>query len=466
MGLLDKTLKNILVIRPDAIGDCILITPAISLLKEKYPGARITVLSRSYTRDIFTSNPDIDEVIDDWFSEKKVNSIRDFIRYVKFIKSKKFDCSIHFYNEIPYALLAFLARIRTRIGDRSKPLISPFYNKKSNCRWNDLTLHEVEHNILLLKGLGIELPNTPPPMKLCPSERIKDKMFLYYNIKPFTFVAGIHIGTGKGNKSWLPERYAAVIDYLITNYNAAIVLTGSKKELPYSNILLRHIPKQSLGKIINIVDKTSLSELIAITSRFNLFVGVDTGPLHISAALKIPTVAIFPTKFVKPSEWGPYQTRHVIVRKASKCSQKCSPQNCPFDDCLKEITSHDVIEGINALFNNHGNNTYEEAKKDWFLKSANIFTNRQDVLNELKASGYNAVDIGLAISFQKLANQMVREDINIIHWIGHELPISLRIAKMVATPKLPISPLLIHEKVRANISSKILIDFYKGEFKK
>src|SRR3989339_1645400 len=105
-------LKNILIIRPDMIGDCMLITPAISLIKEKYPQAKISVLCKSYTKDIFLSNPDVDEVIEDWIAKKRASLTRGFRKYAEFIKSKNFDLSIHFYNELPYALLAKLAKIK------------------------------------------------------------------------------------------------------------------------------------------------------------------------------------------------------------------------------------------------------------------------------------------------------------------------------------------------------------------
>ena len=434
--------KNFLLIRPDAIGDCLLIIPAIALLKKRFPSARITVLARPYTREIFANDPDIDEVINDPAS-------------VEFIKKQDFDCSIHFYNELPYAMLAKRAGIKYRLGDGSKPLLRPFYNLQSDCRWSDLTLHEVEHNILLLKPLGIELPNTPPPLQ------IKAPLLSRYEFKPNEFVVGIHLGTGHGNKAWLPDRYAKVVDHLIEKWKATVVLTGSKSEIPAAQTVLGLCRKPPL----DLVDKTTLSELIALISRYNLYIGVDTGPLHVAAALGIPTVAIFPTKFVKPSEWGPWQTRHTIIRKSAKCSQKCLPRDCPFDDCLKGISVEDVIEGIEILKQGGGNHNLAEARLDWFKRSVNVLTNKDEIQRELSLNGFHAVKLETALSVTKLVRQIIKEDINIIHWVGHSRPLALTLAKLFSILWAPLPPLLIYERDRRDYSASALLGFYMGKFK-
>lgn len=443
------------------IGDCLLITPAIDLLKKKYPEAKITVLCRPYTKEIFLGNKNVDEVIEDWFALNKIGSINNFRRYIDLIRSKNFDCSIHFYNELPYALLARFAGIKQRVGDISKPLLAPFYNLRGDCKWGDLTLHEIEHNILLLKPLGIELPQTPPPMSLTPKKEIVDKFISEYNIGPSDFVLGIHVGTGRGNKAWLPERYAKVIDHLYEKYNnIKMILTGSKNEAQ----AVRQILRICKNKPIDLVERTTLSELIAIISRYNIYLGVDTGPLHIAAALDVPTVALFPTKFVKPTEWGPWQTPHIIIRKAVNCSQKCRPLNCPFDDCLKEISAEEVLDAISNLIESKGNNTLAESRADWFKKSVNIFTNKEEILRELTLNGYHVVDIGLATSIPKLYNQLIKEDINIIHFVGLNMPYTINIAKILATPSLSIPPLLINERTRYDYSTNSLIELYKRRF--
>lgn len=424
------SVNNILAIRPDAIGDGLLITPAISLLKKKFPAAQISVLARGYSREVFVRNPEVFEVVEE-------------------IADKKYDLSVHFYNELPFALAARKAGIKYRLGDPSKPLLRPFYNLKSDRRWSDLTLHEVEHNILLLKPLGIELPQTPPALQL----GVKPK--------PQGFTAGIHLGTGRGNRAWLPERFAKVADHLAEKLGARVVLTGSGKETDAANKIM----SLCHSRPVNMVNKTSLTELIDLIATYSLYIGVDTGPLHIASAQKIPTVAIFPSKFVKPSEWGPWQTRHVIVRKASLCRQRCLPADCPFDDCLKEITVEDVIEGIETLKAGGGNQNLSEARLDWFKRSVNVLTNRDEIVRELSLNGFNAVKLENALSISNLVRQIIKEDINLIHWVGHGRPLSLTLAKFLSILRSPLPPLLVYEKDRRDYSASALLGFYIGNFK-
>src|SRR3989339_1040 len=320
-------LEKILLLRPDMIGDCVLITPAITLLRKKHPNARIAVLASPYTRAIFANNPDVDEIITD-----------------KKIPENKFDISIHFYNEFEYALMAKRAKIPVRIGSSNKPLIGWLYTKRIDQKWTDLTLHEVEHNLLLLKALDVDISN-PPPLNIG-IQRTKSK----------DFTVGIHLGTGKGNRSWLPERYAEVADYLIKKLHAKVILTGSKKEIG----LAEHVPGE------NLVGKTTLAELIKTIATYDIYIGVDTGPMHIAAALKVPTVAIFPTKFVKPSEWGPWQTQHIVVRKKINCRRSCLPKKCELDDCLLQIKAQDVIDAVELLLKGK-----THTKDDWIRMNKN-----------------------------------------------------------------------------------------------
>lgn len=430
------------------IGDCILITPAITLLKKRFPEAKITVLCRSYTKDVFLNNPDIDQVIEDWFVDCKKKS---FWEYVKFIKSHNFDCSIHFYNELPYALLALFAGIKTRVGDISKPLLRPFYNLTSNCRWHDLTLHEVEHNILLLKPLGIGLPKDPIPLKVIPDN---DGSF---NIKkPYGI---IHLGTGKSksNKAWPAEKFAKVAEYLLKHNK--LVVTGSQNEIPAAKKIKALCPD-----VIDFCGKTSLADLIKIISECSLFVSIDTGILHAAAALNIPTVAIFPTKFFKASEWGPWETKHIIVRKPENCIHRCAPAKCIFDDCYKSIMPEDVIKAAIELCSGFS----ESPKPYWFKKSANITSNKEEIVRELCINGFHATKLSLPQSIFDLYKTFVREDINIIHWVGGGfLPILIiKLAALLATPKLAIPPLIIHEKQFKNRAINDLIPFYMENFKK
>ncbi|MCX5750940.1 MAG: glycosyltransferase family 9 protein [Candidatus Saganbacteria bacterium] len=342
-----KPIKKILIIRPDAIGDVVLITPALSALKKRFPEAKLTLLIQKYTEDVVKGNPDIDAIIIDDIKAGKVNNVFEYFGYVNRIKSQKFDLCVNYYNDTPaYAYLPFLAGIPYRIADKSRILSSWLSNLGTFLNHLDPNKHVVERNLDLIMPLGIDRSN---PKLILPIQKESENkvaaLLESLNISKEQLLIGIHIGTGGSNKAWRADGYAKVIDTLSEQYNAKIILIGSGKEEKTAIEIIslcKHKP-------ISLVNKLTLAELIALISYLKLFIGVDSGPMHIAAALKIPVVAIFATKKIKPSEWGPWQTQNVIIRKESACKRSCDPRTCIYDDCLKEINPEDIIQGVKTL---------------------------------------------------------------------------------------------------------------------
>lgn len=342
-------IKKILVIRPDAIGDVVLITPALSALRKRFPEAKIFLLIQKYTEDTVKGNPDIDEIIIDDIKAGKINNIFEYFGYVNRIRDQKFDLCVNYYNDTPaYAFLPFLARIHYRIADKSRVLVSWLSNLGTFLNHLDPNKHVVERNLDLIAPLGVDRSN--PKLVLPIQKEAENKisaLFESLNISKDQLLIGIHIGTGGSNKAWRADGYAKVIDVLSERYTAKVILIGSGKEEKTATEIIslcKHKP-------ISMVNKVNLAELIALIAKLKLFIGVDSGPMHIAAALKIPVVAIFATKKIRPAEWGPWQTQNVIIRKESACKRSCDPRTCPYDDCLKEIIPEDIISAVKSLFN-------------------------------------------------------------------------------------------------------------------
>lgn len=217
--LLGVGIKRILLIRPDMVGDVMLITPAISLLRDKYPGAKIDVWAQTYTRDLLIGNQDINGIIID--------------PSIAFLKKQKYDVVINFFNELRYVLPTLLAGIPVRIGDRARILFGWMHNHGVWIKGGDLTKHQVEKNIELLKPLGITMPEPPPKLKvgIPDAQKVFLNNFLKeHKIKDEDLVIGINPGIGRTSRAWLPERYAELIDYLTGNLSAKIIVSGTEKD--------------------------------------------------------------------------------------------------------------------------------------------------------------------------------------------------------------------------------------------
>src|SRR3989339_511963 len=228
-----NTFKNILAIRPDAIGDQTLITPALSALRQRFPEAKITLLTRHYSAAIFERSPLLDDLLYDEglydkIFKKERPAWRTIARYVQEFRRRKFDLAVFFTDHWSYSLISLLARIPCRLGDRAHLTTSLFKNIKGLQRWKDITRHETEQNLLLLEPLGIK--GEPGEMTIVPTAdnlaRIK-KIFEENGIPTNALIIGLHLGTGSGNKPWDPHGWTELARIILSRHpNARIILSG------------------------------------------------------------------------------------------------------------------------------------------------------------------------------------------------------------------------------------------------
>lgn len=421
------------------IGDYVIITPAITALKNAFPNAKIAIFIKEMTKSLVETNPDIDEIILD----------------PNQIKKGSFDLAIDFYGDPKYARLIYLCRIPYRIGDCSRILNCLFYNVRVFINWRDFTKHYLEHYLELLRPLGIEVKD--PKINIRPAKSAEESV---KKLLPSGKYIGLHIGTGGSNRSWTSKNFAKTAELIMEKLGLQVVLLGGKKE----EAKAKEIMNLSNPKPINLVNKISLPELAAVLSKLAVYVGSDTGPFHLAAGLGIPIVALMPTKFVKPTQWGPWNTRNIVLRPNSPCDKACNPRSCKDSTCLIKISPDEVLSAIQSLMAGGGNNTLEESKKDWIKKSLNILLIGKDLKNLEKASSllfnddYRACSIKNA-SLRKLLSIFVKEDINILHSLDSGPNFKLRLACLLSSIKLLLPVLFIKTTQAFNQSSEI-IDIY------
>jgi ADP-heptose:LPS heptosyltransferase len=154
----------------------------------------------------------------------------------------------------------------------------------------------------------------------------------------------IHPGASRIEKAWPAEKFSGLIEKLQGEYGARIVLVGAAGEAALGEIIARPLKEKPLIAI----GKTTLGRLTALISMADLFIGNESGPMHIAASLSIPTAAIMSGV---PSLYGPYKTRSRVVQKKLPCwhpwMEHCW---CPGNryQCLKEIEVEDVWKELNG----------------------------------------------------------------------------------------------------------------------
>ncbi|MFC1752805.1 glycosyltransferase family 9 protein [Thermoproteota archaeon] len=367
---------KILLIRPDAIGDVVLMIPLINTLKATFPNAEIYALLQEYTKDVFDLHPSNTTVIVDWKRSGKAEGLAGFRDYVSYIKSFKFDIVIMPFFEFYYAWLAFCARIPVRIGDTNRISLRPYINYGVALRFRNLPKHETEQNIDLAKGLL----NAYPQLKK-QGITIDTRTDLYVSLENENAIKeilersgwnnelliGIHTSTGGGNRPWLPKGYAELIDLIHEKTSYKVVLTGAsqkEKETVQKIISLCKFPP------LNLAGQTTIPLLKALIHQCSVFVGADTGPTHIAAALKVPVLCISPTKYVKSLRWGPWQTRNRVVGHPEVCSFICIPYQCQRSNCLSAVKADEVFDALMTLIKGPPSELTD--KEQWLCASINV----------------------------------------------------------------------------------------------
>lgn len=431
--------KNILVIRPDAIGDLVLTLPAIAALKDHFPGAKITALVRKDNRAVLENNPAIDQLIYDYD-----------------LKKYHFDLSVNFYNQFRDTFAVLKAGIPFRLGDSSRILTAWMNNLKVFRNWNDFTKHEVEFNLELLKPLGIEEKSGKTSLPVDPAALSR------INVKSGDLLVGVHIGAAT-SKTWTPLGFSELVSWLAEKAGAKVVLLGGKQEVERGEKIALLTP----SPFINLVGKIELGELMALTSRLKLFVGMDTGATHIAAALGIPLVMLCLTKRAKPLRWGPWQTRHLVVVPEGVCPRSCLPAACPVNLCAEQTSSKQVISAVETVLNGGGVSSRTAALYHWAQKSLGIAilyndatADRARQLSELLQAGGYRHYLTKEKHIRQLLDFFICHDTLIIHHLGHGSMLAPWLACQFTGLHLASRALLIKDQGEEFKDCRELIDFY------
>ena len=331
------TVKNILLIRLRRIGDIVMTTPALSILRENFPNAHISYITEEPFRELIEGHQDIDETI----VISRHPGRKEIIRHIQNIRKQKYDVVIDFHGGPRAFLFTLLSGADLKIGYRIK-YKHFFYDIKIPRKPEQGFIHSVENHINMVKALGISSLTIPaiqlPAAHL--DEKQKINQFLKKNKLDKASVLTLHIGAGNRFRDWGLQNLHKLIQLLITDPHTAIILTGAKEDLEYEQKLLQKLPAKPVFSLVNRLILRELKELI---SRAALFIGPDSGPMHIASSTSTAIVAYFgPTL---PANFAPWKAKATIIEKDFDC-RPCKQVKCIYNDyrCLQTITPEEVYE--------------------------------------------------------------------------------------------------------------------------
>ena len=356
MGILiTKKPEKILIIRLSAIGDVVHVLPALRLLRSHFPLSKIAWLVEDKASDVLTGHPDIDDVI--VFPRKKwqrtilkinktFNTLSEIYSFYKRLRREHYDLIIDFQGNLKSGIMNLITGSEKKVGFG-----------KGYCReLNYLTtqyqafppekkMHRIDKNLFLLKELGIENGFQRPKLPVFKLDKKYISKFITTGINPSFPIIIIHPGTSKfgSYKQWPPLNYALLGDMILDTYEANVVFTWG----PYEFGVVKEILKKMKHEAIPACETRSIKQLIELIKRASLFIGGDTGPLHIASTLDIPVVGIYGPK--DPEIYGPYNGKAIVIKKDVPCSP-CRKRTCGDPICMSSILPEDVFLGVKELF--------------------------------------------------------------------------------------------------------------------
>jgi heptosyltransferase-2/heptosyltransferase-3 len=151
----------------------------------------------------------------------------------------------------------------------------------------------------------------------------------------------MHAGAKRHTNRWPEQRYVEVGDEITRRYGVPVVLTGTPAELP----MVESIASKMRGRAVILCGELSLAQLAALLARSCLYVGNDTGPMHLAASVGTPTVSIFSARDFQ-ERWHPVGSNHIALRRDAPCSP-CFKEICDRDlICLQAIQPDDVLLAV------------------------------------------------------------------------------------------------------------------------
>ncbi len=353
----DSVPNRILVVQLWGIGETILTLPAIVALRKRFPKAEIDVLATSRNKDVFFNNKNINKIK---IIELSIFSIINFV--IGNIKSYDLVIDMEEYLNISAIISFFTGR---KIIGYSHGSRSGLYTQK--IKYND-GQHAVQTFLDLVRVLGTDFNtnklfnnNKLPRLSYSKKDKIiVDKFLRKKDIRKDDLFICVAPGAGESAKAriWPYKFYAELCNEIIANYNFKVIFVGNQSE----TILMDWIQKLIEDKNKSIIaSELTLTQLFYLMTKPKLFIGNDSGPMHIAAAQGVKTLGLFGPNI--PLRFGPYGEGNIGLYKGYNCEfspcinvHKGQVPDCLFpkrsndyQKCMKNISVSDVMKEVNKL---------------------------------------------------------------------------------------------------------------------
>ncbi|PWB78656.1 MAG: lipopolysaccharide heptosyltransferase I [Candidatus Methylomirabilota bacterium] len=348
-----EQVRRILIVKPSSIGDVVHALPFLNSLRHRYPDRYIAWLVEEEAAELLLGHPLLDRVIVSgrkrWGRAMRTPfrgsaTLREIGALMAELRQGQYDLVVDLQGLLKSALMVMCAGARFRVGlasgrEGSQHALTHVVPLPSG------PLHAVERYLEAAKFLGADPSTTSFVFPSRPDDGVRAETLLAEaGVRPDTLAIALHPQARWPTKLWGEEQFARVGEELASRYGARILIIGSSADLPMARRLAgRMNPAPFVA-----VGRTDLKLLIALLKRIDLLVTVDSGPMHLAAALETPLIALFgPTD---PRLIGPYGNDEAVLRVPLPCSP-CSKRRCHIEAdrlCMRSISVEQVVGAASA----------------------------------------------------------------------------------------------------------------------
>jgi len=359
--------ENILVWLPSPMGDAVLCTPALRAIRQHFKSCKISFFAKPAVREVLSPS----SFNDVWLEQRDKNPFA----IAKMLKGYKFTHAILFKNSFASGLAALLARIPLRIGyareGRGVLLTDKLYPPKlPGGKFKPISM--IDYYLAIASWLGADTADRGLELLIDPQgqEKLKAKLPEVVNCeRPIVII--VPGGAFGPSKCWPSERFAATADWLISNYNATVVISVASG--PAERQIAKQICDSSKHKLTNLAERPiDLGELKSLFSIADLVISNDTGPRHIAIALRRKVISMFGPNDPRWTDTG-YENEIQIVGDApcAPCGKPICKKSRHF--CMEAITVEMVCRAAKKLLENNQRQPSSRAEQKFTEVSKSFF---------------------------------------------------------------------------------------------
>ena len=328
----EKILK-ILCIKPRGIGDIVLSTIILDNLKSYFPGVKIDYLTETFAKDAVEDNPMVNKVL-------TMDRTEFPLKAAWKIRKEKYDLILDLWSNPRSAQITFLSGVKYRAGYNYRGRKYAYNILATSERGSN---HSAEHNLELLNAIGVPVISKKIHFYLNIDALNFGKEFFKNNFNNDSPIFGIIPSGGWQSKRCDASKWVEICSAISQKYKAKFLILWGPGDEKDSNYIKDH-----LKDYCTLAPNTTVKQMAGLIKCCDLVIANDSGPMHISAALDIPTLGLFgPTN---PLAHGPYSDKSdFIVRKDLFCIN-CNKQDCPYHhECFVDMPVQDVVSKVQVL---------------------------------------------------------------------------------------------------------------------